>query len=198
MDVVQQCSSALEKFLLHGGSVNSQSLIPLFPRSHGFPRLLSVGRRNYEQKYLVPSLKIQFPDQKIWLLLWQVTFLWSKDPVMWFTVSNYMSHENTTKQWIKGSLYNFICEAKSVSNQDVLVMVTCPSKVVHWIETMLSKLGTFHCIYWFVLYFPVIETWHQTGLFWHINQDSCTFINDVCFTAAPLGKLKGLFIFDKR
>ena len=31
---------------------------------------------------------------------------------------------------IEGSLVNFICEAKSVSKQDVLIMVTCPSKVV--------------------------------------------------------------------
>ena len=48
-----------------------------------------------------------------------------------------------TKQWIKGNLVNFICKAKSVSNQDVLIMVTCPSKIVQWRETMLSKLATF-------------------------------------------------------
>ena len=34
------------------------------------------------------------------------------------------------KQWIKGSLVNFICKAKSLSKQDVLVVITCSSKVL--------------------------------------------------------------------
>ena len=53
-------------------------------------------------------------------------------------------------QWIKGSLVNFIREAESVSKQDLLIMVhvTCPSKVVQWIETMISRLATFPYIHW--------------------------------------------------
>ena len=53
-----------------------------------------------------------------------------------------------TKQWIKENVVNFICESKSVSKQDVLIMVTWPSKVVQWTETMLSKFATFHYIHW--------------------------------------------------
>ena len=48
-----------------------------------------------------------------------------------------------SKQWNKGSLANFVCEANSVSKQDIIIMVTCPSKVVQWSESMLSKLATF-------------------------------------------------------
>ena len=36
------------------------------------------------------------------------------------------------KQWIKGGLVNFICKAKSLSKQDVLIMITCLSKIVQW------------------------------------------------------------------
>ena len=53
-----------------------------------------------------------------------------------------------TKPWIKGSLANFIWETKPVSKQDVLIKVTCLSKVVQWTETMLSKLATFPYIHW--------------------------------------------------
>ena len=35
-----------------------------------------------------------------------------------------------SKERIKGSLVNFICEAKSVSKQDTLIMITCSCKVV--------------------------------------------------------------------
>ena len=55
-----------------------------------------------------------------------------------------------SKQWIKGSLANFICKTKSLSKQEVLIMITCPSKVLQWIETMLSKLATFPCFHWVV------------------------------------------------
>ena len=58
------------------------------------------------------------------------------------------------KQWIKGSVVNFICETKSVSKQDALIMVACPSKVVQGTETMLSKLATFSCIHWVVIHLP--------------------------------------------
>ena len=34
------------------------------------------------------------------------------------------------KQWIKGSLVNLIRETKSVSKQDLLIMITCSSKDV--------------------------------------------------------------------
>ena len=49
---------------------------------------------------------------------------------------------------MKGSLVNFICEAKSVAKQDVLIMVTW--KVMQWTETMFSKLVTFPNIHWVV------------------------------------------------
>ena len=70
-----------------------------------------------------------------------------------FSISSSFS-ENLAKsyaeQWIQGSVVNFICETKSVSKQDVLIMVTWPSKVVQWTETMLYKLATFPCILWVV------------------------------------------------
>ena len=53
-----------------------------------------------------------------------------------------------SKQRIKGSLVNFICEAKSVSKWDAIIIVTCPSKVVQWTETMLFKLATIPYIHW--------------------------------------------------
>ena len=52
------------------------------------------------------------------------------------------------RQWIKGSLVNFICEAKSVSKQDALILITWSSKVMQWTETTLSKLAIFPCIHW--------------------------------------------------
>ena len=45
---------------------------------------------------------------------------------------------NHSKQLIKGSLVNFNFEATSVSIQDVIIMVTCPSKVVQWFIELLS------------------------------------------------------------
>ena len=41
-----------------------------------------------------------------------------------------VSRELRPKEYIKGSLVNFICEAKSVSKQDALLMITCSCKVV--------------------------------------------------------------------
>ena len=52
-----------------------------------------------------------------------------------------------SKQWINGSLVNFISEAKSVSKQDVIRLTTRSSKVVQWSQTiqksikMRKKLG---------------------------------------------------------
>ena len=48
---------------------------------------------------------------------------------------------------MKGNLANLICETKSVSKQDVLIMVTCPRKVVQWTEIML-KVGYFSLFHW--------------------------------------------------
>ena len=48
-----------------------------------------------------------------------------------------------SKQWIKGSLANLICEAKSLSKQDLLIMITCLSKNVQPPKTVLFKLATF-------------------------------------------------------
>ena len=42
----------------------------------------------------------------------------------------------TSKQWIKASLVNFICETKSVSKQD---LVTCPNNFVQWNEAWFSS-----------------------------------------------------------
>ena len=50
--------------------------------------------------------------------------------------------------WIKGISVNFISEAKSVSMQDVVIVVTCSSKVMQWTDTVLSKLATFPFIHW--------------------------------------------------
>ena len=44
-------------------------------------------------------------------------------------------------------------EAKSISKQEVLIMVICPSEVVQWTETMLSKLVLFPYIHWVGLNF---------------------------------------------
>ena len=51
------------------------------------------------------------------------------------------------KQWIKGNVVNFISETKSMSKQDVHIVVTCPSKVVQWTEIMLYKLAAFPYIH---------------------------------------------------
>ena len=48
-----------------------------------------------------------------------------------------------TKQWIKESLVNFTCEAKSMPNQNVLIIKRSSIKVVQWSENMLSKLQLF-------------------------------------------------------
>ena len=56
--------------------------------------------------------------------------------------------QTCSKQWIKGSLVKFICETKSESKQDVLIMATCPSNFVQWTETMIFKLATFPCNHW--------------------------------------------------
>ena len=47
-----------------------------------------------------------------------------------------------------GSLVKFFCEKNLVLKQQVLIMVTCPSKVDLWTTTMLSKLATFPYIHW--------------------------------------------------
>ena len=57
---------------------------------------------------------------------------------------------NCAKQWIKGSLVNFISEVKSVSKQDLFISI-CPGKVMQWTETILSKLATFPYIHWVVV-----------------------------------------------
>ena len=48
---------------------------------------------------------------------------------------------------------NLIREAKSISKQEVIIMVICPSEVVQWTETMLSKLALFPYIHWVGLNF---------------------------------------------
>ena len=52
------------------------------------------------------------------------------------------------KQWIKENVVNFLCETKSVSKQDALILIARSSKIVQWTKTMLSKLTTFPCIHW--------------------------------------------------
>ena len=65
------------------------------------------------------------------------------------------------KQWIKGSLVNLICAAKSLSKQDLPIMVTCSSKIVQSPETILSKLATFPCIHWVAV--GCVPTAHWCG-----------------------------------
>ena len=50
-------------------------------------------------------------------------------------------------EWIKGSLVNFICEAKLLSKQMSSFWYTYSSKAVQWTESMPSKLATFP-IHW--------------------------------------------------
>ena len=51
------------------------------------------------------------------------------------------------KQGIKGSTVNFICETKSVSKQDALILLTCSCKILQITKTIVSKLATFPYIY---------------------------------------------------
>ena len=96
---------------------------------------------------------------------------------------------NYQKQWIKGSLVNFICEAKSVLKQNVLIIVTCPSKVVQWtepcfpswllfsvfIESFRIKNSFERFVYWFVcwnwhsLIWKVGNRWHTGLLYYYIH-----------------------------
>ena len=46
------------------------------------------------------------------------------------------------KQWIKGNLFDFICEAKSVSNY-VLIQITCSHKVVQLTRSFSFQVGHF-------------------------------------------------------
>ena len=57
----------------------------------------------------------------------------------------------------QGKLSHFLCEPKSVSEQDVLIVVACPSQ---WTETMLSKLASFPYIPWYIRYLSYIVTNH--------------------------------------
>ena len=75
-------------------------------------------------------------------------FLDSRPAVLLILLMDPNSFLKTTKQWIKGSLVNFICEAKSVSKQDALILITWSSKVMQWTESTLSKLAIFPCIHW--------------------------------------------------
>ena len=63
----------------------------------------------------------------------------------------HMADLSILKQWIKGNAGNFICKTRSVSKQEVLSIITYPSNVLQWPETMLFKLATFPYIHWIVL-----------------------------------------------
>ena len=67
-----------------------------------------------------------------------------------FNLFHLIIYKHSPRQWIKESLVNFISEVKSLSNQDILIMVICTNKVVQWTETMLSKLATF-CYLWLLI-----------------------------------------------
>ena len=79
--------------------------------------------------------------------------------------------DEQSKQWIKGNLVNFICEAKSVSKKDVLIEITCSLKVVQWPETMLSKLAIFS------LYSLSRQSLHEFRCSFAQSQYYCSIIN---------------------
>ena len=106
----------------------------------------------------------------------------------------------TLKQWTKGNLVSLICEAKSMSKQDVLMMVTGPSNIVQWIETMLSKLTTFPYIHWVAQRNPGSTPGRgneAVTLFWHRREVQHILISLVngLFSRACLNKrLEGSII----
>ena len=77
------------------------------------------------------------------------------------------------KQWIDGSLVNWICETKSVSKQHIPFMITCSNKTVLSPETMLSTLANFPCIHWVdqgtVMPFSFVSwcLWCVRIFYWH-------------------------------
>ena len=80
------------------------------------------------------------------------------------------------KKW---SLVSFICEAKSVSKQDVLIMAIFANEIVQWTETMISKLATIH---WIVHkkvvcgdHWPTHMDWRTTAKYEHVilNKQFC-------------------------
>ena len=114
------------------------------PKMTKFP--IGINGNLYFSHCNRPQLTMQQMVNEAWLL----TFCHWTHGCDVNVVKNYLK----AKQWIKGSLASLICETKSLSMQDLLIMITCSSKNVQSPETLLFKLTTFPYIHW-VVYGPL-------------------------------------------